>query len=150
VLQSIKGPNAVVVSGVHLLLLWRLVHAGLPAIERRDGAASDAHRILAAEIASVAETERRRIEREARRSRPVAATPRAKRRFPSPPSGPTSTWLTTERASAQLRVSPQRLRRLAAQKRLNTVKGPRGELLFDPLSLAEYAADRAHRSQQAA
>jgi hypothetical protein len=139
-----------VVSGVDLLLLARLVHAGLSVLERRDGAAIDAHRILAAQIVDVAEAERRRIEREARRSRTVAATPRAKRSFPKPPSGPSSAWPTTNQASMQVGVSAQRLRRLAADKRLHTVKGSRGELRFDPLSLAEYEAGRAHRSQLAA
>lgn len=141
--------NSLTVSGVDLLILARLAHAGITAIERRDGA-PDGFRTVAAEIVRVAEVERRRIEREARRSKPVAATPRAKRSFPKPPSGPSSAWPTTEQASAQIGVSPQRLRRLAVQKRLHTVKGRRGELLFDPMSLAEYEASRVHRNQLAA
>lgn len=135
--------NALVVSGVDLLVLAKLAHAGLAVIERRDGA-PEGFRLVAAEVCRRAETERKRIEREARRSRTVSATTRAPRGVPAAPSGSTSAWLSTSEASATYGVSKQYLRRLASRKTVATVKGRAGEYSFDPNSLAAWAARRAH------
>lgn len=147
-LQPIDEKNALVISGVELLLLGYLVHAGLPVLERRDGA-TDGFRAVALEVCRRAETERKRIEREARRSRQVSATTRAPRSFPAAPSGLTSAWLSTSEASAMYGVSEQYLRRLASQKTVATVKGRAGEYSFDPTSLAAWAARRAHQTEKA-
>lgn len=140
--------NALVISGVDLLILGRLAHAGLTAIERRDGA-PEGFRVVAAEVCRRAETERKRIEREARRSQRVSATTRAPRGFPAAPSGSTSAWLSTSEASAMYGVSKQYLRRLAFQKIVATVTGRAGEYSFDPTSLAAWAQQRANQTSEA-
>lgn len=147
-LQSIDD-RAIVSSGIDLLLLARLVHAGLPVLERCDGP-SEGFRAVAAEVLRVAETERRRIEREARRSRRVSATSVAPRSFPAPSSTPADAFVRTSEASATYGVSEQYLRRLAASKHLETVRGPRREYLFDTRSLAAWAASRATETEELA
>lgn len=139
-IQSVDE-HGLVVSGAELLILARLAHAGLGILERRDGA-TEGFRIVAAEVCRRAETERKRIEREARRSKRVSATTRAPRSFPAPPSGPTSAWLSTSEASAMYGVSKQYLRRLASLKAVATVTGRAG-YSFDPNSLAAWAEQRA-------
>jgi hypothetical protein len=144
VLQSVEEGSVavVIISGPELILLGRLAHAGLAVLEHRDGA-TEGYRIVAAEVCRRAETERRRLEREARRSKRVSATKSAPRSFPAPPSGSTSAWLSTSEASAMYGVSKQYLRRLASQKTVATVTGRAGEYSFDPNSLAAWAARRA-------
>jgi hypothetical protein len=139
---------SLVVSGAELLILARLAHAGLGVLERRDGA-TEGFRIVAAEVCRRAETERRRIEREARRSRRVSATSRASQGFPAPSSAPTGAYIRTAEAAEAYQVSKQYLRRLASLNEVRTVRGPRDEYLFDTQSLATWAAKRAKQLESA-
>lgn len=139
--------NALVITGVDLLLLGYLVHAGLPVLERRDGA-TDGFRAVALEVCRRAETERKRIEREARRSRRVSETTRAPRSFPAPPSGSTSAYVSAGEAAELYSVSVQYIRRLASRKIVNAVKGP-GGYSIQSASLAAWAAQRANQTEKA-
>lgn len=145
-LQSVDE-NALVVSGAELLVLARLAHAGLAVIEKRDGA-TEGYRAVAVEVCRRAETERRRIEREARRSKRVSETTRAPRSFPAPPSVPTSAYISAGEAAELYSVSVQYIRRLASLKTVNAVKGP-GGYSIQAASLAAWAAQRANRTDMA-
>lgn len=140
--------NSIVVSGLELQLLAKMVHVGYSILERRDGGATEAHRLLAAEIIRAAETERRRVEREARRSRRVSETKRAPRSFPAPPSGQSSAYVSAGEAAELYSVSVQYIRRLASRQTVTAVKGP-GGYSIQSASLATWARQRANQSSEA-
>lgn len=132
---------------VDVLLLARVAWLGLAAMERRDGAAPDAFRVVVDELCRAAEQSRRRIETEARRSTQVSETMRAPGGFPRESSDPT--WPSTAQASEQYGVSEQYLRKLA-RKRLITAERRGSGYRYDPDGLAAWAIGRTKRTHQQA
>lgn len=116
-----------------VLLLARIVQAGLPVVAARDGSLLDADRLLAEDVFRAAELVRRRSRAGSGTSDDAAGEACA---------SSASTWLGATEAGAAYGVSAAYIRRLARQRRLTAGRDGKGFWRIDPDALAGWAASR--------
>jgi hypothetical protein len=128
-----------------IVRLARLTLAGLPIVERRDGATLGADRELVAALVREAERLRTQQRRQSGRPRHGCATEQALDVCGTGSFAP-SGWLSVKEAARQYEVSDTYLRRLRQTGRIAGRLKPGGGYELDPASLTAWSIGRPNRS----
>ena len=141
-----KSTASLVLDDRDVVRLARLAMAGLPIVERRDGASLNADRDLVEGLVREAARLRTQLRRQQGRSQPGCATEATPDVRESGSCAPSEGWISIPESARQYQVSSSYLRRLRQTGRITGRLKPSGGYELDVASLAAWSVGRPIRT----